>query len=157
MKGISGDYPLRRQLAAEGLTLTEAAALLGLSKGALSRWAARHRVRFADGRPALARMLAARRTPEFEANRIEALRNSLASGAGRRTPAPAMRRTRPATPSVPLSSAWLASRLTEGELADFRLLRRSGGHSGLEALASIRRPDLVAEVEAHHHAKRTDI
>ena len=36
-----------------------------------------------------------------------------------------------------------------GERADFKLLRGKGGYSALQALASIRRPDLVSEVEAH--------
>jgi hypothetical protein len=67
-----------------------------------------------------------------------------AQGSGRHAP-----RARGSPPPAPLSGAWMAARLTEGERADFKLLRGRGGYSALQALASIRRPDLVAEVEAH--------
>jgi len=105
------DYPLRRQLAAEGLSVKEAAARLGISPPALGMWARRNGVKFRDGRC-----------------RADAA---------------------PKPPPAPLSWLWLAARLTESERADYRLLRGKGGQTGLQALAAIRRPDLVAEVTAH--------
>ena len=53
----------------------------------------------------------------------------------------------------PLSRQWLLARLTESELADFRTLRGPGQYTALEALAVMRRADLVAEVEAHLTSK----
>jgi transposase len=41
MKGIVGDYAIRRQYAADGLTLTEAAAQLGITRSGLYQWARR--------------------------------------------------------------------------------------------------------------------
>lgn len=118
MKGVKGHYPLRRKYAAEGLTLSQASARLGISKQALRTWALRHGAKFRDGRFGLAR-------------------NGSAAGF-----------------TAPLSRRWFADHLTEGEHADYRLLRGSGGQSPVEALAALRRHDLVAEVSAWMGAQK---
>lgn len=122
------EHAKRLACADEGLTVTEAARKLGLGVGALSIWAQRAGVRFIhhkSGRP----------------------RKAACDTASGKT-------VRPAPPPAPLSGAWMAARLTEGERADYKLLRSRGGYSALQALASIRRPDLVAEVEAHLQSRK---
>lgn len=119
----------RRACAADGLTISQAARKLGMSVSALSMWAHRAGVTFAKGEGWTRQTGRPRKDPETRAPR--------------RAPPPA-----------PLSGAWMAARLTEGERADFKLLRGKGGYSALQALASIRRPDLVAEVEAHLQSRK---
>lgn len=123
MTGVKGHYPLRRQYAAEGLTLSQAAARLGIARVALFTWAQRHGVKFRDGRGARAR------------------KAGDAKGG-------------PAGFTAPLSRRWFADHLTEGEHADYRLLRGRGGQSPVEALAALRRHDLVAEVSAWMDAQK---
>ncbi len=114
----------RRACAADGLTVSQAARKMGMSVSALSMWAHRAGVRYGRSEGGVGRV-------------------------GRPRKDPAARAPRQARQPAPLSGAWMAARLTEGERADFKLLRGKGGYSALQALASIRRPDLVAEVEAH--------
>lgn len=117
----------RRACAADGLTVSQAARKLGMSVSALSMWAHRAGVRYGRSEGGVGRVGRPRKDPA----------------------ARAPRQARQPAPPAPLSGAWMAARLTEGERADFKLLRGKGGYSALQALASIRRPDLVAEVEAH--------
>ncbi len=214
MKGIVGDYAIRRQYAADGLTLTEAAAHqavmpsvklegprlteeevaarlscyaagmtlrqaaahLGVTYAAMRHWARRSGLRFCRDFVGNYRLPAeedaARRACAADGLTLSQAARKLGipvttlwlwakregvrfvrdqGGRGRpRTGRPKGRcQTKPAKQPAPLSGAWMAARLTEGERADFKLLRGKGGYSALQALASIRRPDLVAEVEAH--------
>jgi hypothetical protein len=104
MKGVKGDYPIRRALARQGYTLVAAARELGILKSSLSQWAEKNGVTFA---PRLA------------------------------PPAPPLR---------PLSNPWFAARLTAAERADYRVLRKHGGQTVIEALTALQRADLVAEI-----------
>ena len=236
MNGIVGDYAIRRQYAADGLTLTEAAAQLGITRSGLYQWARKHGVAFAAHQAVMpsVKLEGPRLTEEEVAARLscyaagmtlrqaaahlgvtyaamrhwtrrsglrfcrvfvgnhrlpaeeDAARRACAAdgltvsqaarklgmsvsalwmwahragvefvkdqgGGGRPRSGRQQGRSapKPAKPPAPLSGSWMAARLTEGERADFKLLRGKGGYSALQALASIRRPDLVAEVEAH--------
>lgn len=156
----------RRALAAQGLTISEAARVLGMRVSTLWNWANRNRVAFRmerqrpavqgrrisdEARARILQLLAEGLPYPAVAEAVGVSRHSVGraarvAGLARKLGRPRVRRDTARLPR--LRAADLLSRLSGREADDVTVLRERGGYSLREALMSIRRADLVAEVDA---------